>query len=305
MQNYIVLSLETHLFFARIMKEHALFLEAGFPCKEKECIEKASCFRAEFESLLFKAVQLAGDRICSDILTSDELVTEFTIPAEKKTSFLSGVPIDSDISAAEQRLRSGSRFPVTKELMQSVYELNNQSMSLLNGLISFKESILREVSNGKLYTFNYPLLIEHILREAKLYRDTIRNIMQRKYTSRQDLLSSEIFWNQIMMEHAQFIRGLLDPCEDELIRTADDFAKTYSRLLEEAKAQDCAASYELHCRTLNTTLQYKEFKTAGTQGILNNQIVSIILPLLADHVLREANHFIRILKYTDQSNRRM
>ena len=27
---YVVLSLELHLFFARIMKEHALFLKAGF-----------------------------------------------------------------------------------------------------------------------------------------------------------------------------------------------------------------------------------------------------------------------------------
>lgn len=35
-ENYITLSLETHLFFARIIKEHALFLAAGFPCKNKD-----------------------------------------------------------------------------------------------------------------------------------------------------------------------------------------------------------------------------------------------------------------------------
>jgi hypothetical protein len=29
-QKYAVLSLELHMFFARIMKEHSLFLEAGF-----------------------------------------------------------------------------------------------------------------------------------------------------------------------------------------------------------------------------------------------------------------------------------
>ncbi len=29
-QNYIIDSLEQHLFFARIMKEHALFLKVGF-----------------------------------------------------------------------------------------------------------------------------------------------------------------------------------------------------------------------------------------------------------------------------------
>ena len=45
-ENYITLSLETHLFFARIMKEHALFLAAGFPCKNKDWIQKADYFRS-------------------------------------------------------------------------------------------------------------------------------------------------------------------------------------------------------------------------------------------------------------------
>lgn len=41
MRNYASLSIETHLFFARIMKEHALFLEAGFPCKDIDWIQSA------------------------------------------------------------------------------------------------------------------------------------------------------------------------------------------------------------------------------------------------------------------------
>ena len=42
MKDYVTLSMETHLFFARIMKEHSLFLEAGFPCCEKDLIEEAA-----------------------------------------------------------------------------------------------------------------------------------------------------------------------------------------------------------------------------------------------------------------------
>ena len=44
MNDYAALSLESHLFFARIMKEHSLFLEAGFPCWEKDFIEEAGRF---------------------------------------------------------------------------------------------------------------------------------------------------------------------------------------------------------------------------------------------------------------------
>lgn len=38
------------------------------------------------------------------------------------------------------------------------------------------------------------------------------------------------------MEHAQFIRGLLDPTERDLMEAAGGFAKDYCRLLEEAMA---------------------------------------------------------------------
>ena len=47
---------------------------------------------------------------------------------------------------------------------------------------------------------------------------------------------------------------------------------------------------------LKETVKYRGFKAAGTDGILNGQVSSVILPLLADHVLREADHYIRILE---------
>lgn len=296
MENYAILSIETHLFFARIMREHALFLEAGFPCKEEEWIKKADWFRQQFEDLLRDTLSISNGRVNRCILESNELVTEFTIPAERSTERLSGVPIDSELSVAAQNLQSIGNREDFRRIIPSIHRLNERALRLLNGLIDFKESILREVGDCRLFTTNYPLLIKHILREAKLYRATIEELMQNKKPSYKNLRKTEEFWNQIMMEHALFIRGLLDPCEEQLIGTADEFAKEYCELLEMAKRQDCRANAGLTEKSLAETLKYREFKTAGTDGILNCKIDSIILPLLADHVLREANHYIRLLE---------
>ncbi|WP_434084693.1 DUF2935 domain-containing protein [Lacrimispora xylanisolvens] len=46
---------------------------------------------------------------------------------------------------------------------------------------------------------------------------------------------------------------------------------------------------------MQKTKEYRDFKEAGTKGINECKIRSIILPLLADHVLRESNHYIRLL----------
>lgn len=306
MENYVVLSLETHLFFARIMKEHALFLMAGFPCKEEAWIQKADWYREQFENLLRDVVALSDKRVNQPILCSGELVTEFTIPAEERTEKLSGVAIATQISRMTERLcpRSegehmqmrGRGCPCSRALFGQVRRVNEQALRLVSGLITFKEALLKEFRTGKIYNANYPLLIEHIIREAGLYRDTIWSLQQNRPVSYESLLGTENFWNRIMMEHALFIRGLLDPSEEQLILTADNFAADYRKLLEMAECQDAAATEALAAQSLDETQRYAEFKATGAEGILECRIASIILPLLADHVLREANHYIRILK---------
>ncbi|MGN0402460.1 MAG: DUF2935 domain-containing protein [Acetatifactor sp.] len=294
--NYIRLSLETHLFFSRIMKEHALFLETGFPCKDNNWIKESDFFRQQFEKLLIDVIKISDGKINAGILKSDELVTEFTIPAERRTEHLSGVPINSAVSRMEASLRPGVCRESDSEITRWVHCINERALRLLDDFIHFKERILREVENCRLFSFNYPLLIRHILREAKLYRSTIDSLMHNRQFSYKGLWEIEEFWNQIMMEHALFIRGLLDPSEEILIETADDFSKDYRRLLETAKQQDRAALQEITAASLAETLKYRDFKSAGTKGILSCDILSVILPLLADHVLREANHYIRILQ---------
>lgn len=231
-----------------------------------------------------------------DVLCSGEVFTEYTVMAEQQTGRLTKIPIDVRITQAEENLQAGREACKDERMARRIRQLNHHVLHLLGGLIEFKKQILQEVTCCRLFTANYPLLIEHIIREAELYRQIITILEEGKCSSRENIAETERFWNQIMMEHALFIRGLLDPTEDELIKTADTFAGDYSRLLEEARQQDRRAMNALTRKTIETTERYRDFKAAGTKGITGCDIRSIILPLLADHVLREANHYLRILK---------
>ena len=275
--------METHLFFARIMKEHSLFLEAGFPCCEKDFINEAAQFRQKFEELLEDVLKIADGHIHEPVLKSGELVTEFTLPAEKRTASLSGIPIDTRITEKTRLLLRDCSCSQTESrpLLQPVVRINERALGLIRDLIRFKECILNKIDNGTLFTANYPLLIEHIIREAKLYRDIVIQLLTNRNMCYRNFYETEEFWNQIMMEHAWFIRGLLDPSEEKLIETADDFSKDYARLLDMACSQDRRAN-SLTERTLKETIKYRDFKAAGAEGILNGQIASIILPLLAE-----------------------
>ena len=291
---YAVKSLELHLFFCRIMKEHAFFLRAGFTPAAPSFSQKAEFFLTQFQELLCEVVQQSDGIVGKGVLCSGEAVTEFTALAEKQTENLTGISIDKGITVKTLRLKPlDGRVGGVPSLHSKVRCLNRKAMSLLDGLISFKESILKSVLQGELFTVNYPLLIEHIIREAKLYRKYVELLEREGDLPERILKENECFWNQIMMEHAQFIRGLLDPCETELFCKADDFAKEFCRLLEASRN---AHTKSLTNETLSKTIQLRDFKAAGTQGIQQCKIRSIILPLLADHVLREANHYIRLLE---------
>lgn len=294
-QGFIKSSLELHLFFARIMKEHSLFLQAGFMPINAGYITRASWFRKEFEKLLKDTVKLSDAVICQTVLESGEFVTQYTLETEKKTSNFTGIPIDTSITLQELRLQPENDFRITENTVNQVWNINNRALNLVDGLILLKEEILREVLSCRLFTINYPLLIEHIMREAKLYRQYIMMLQNGQNIDFQNRKQVELFWNQIMMEHALFIRGLLDPTEEVLIDTADAFADDYKKLLQDARNMTDITMKGITQETINQTIKYRDFKAAGTEGIKDCKIKSIILPLLADHVLGEANHYLRNL----------
>ena len=276
-----------------------MFLLASFPEKETNYRKQADWYRMQFERALDVTVRLSDGMVRREILRSGEAVTEYTEKAERQTQKLIGIPIDSRITRAEERLRPGGAdkrdsCPENRRLLMQVRNLNRRVLVLLEGLISLKERILADVESCRLYTSNYPLLIEHILREARWYRQRLGEIEQG--CAEEENQNMEAFWNQIMMEHAEFIRGLLDPTECELINTANDFAREYGILLETAVRQDSRVREELTGKNRETTEKYRDFKAAGTKGITGCSVRSVILPLLADHVLREANHYLRLLE---------
>lgn len=290
--HYIVKSLELHLFFGRIMKEHAMFLRAGFTPANSSFSAKAELYMKEFEELLSQAVSLSDGIVSREVLSSGEVITKYTALAEDQTECLTGISIDKSITQRQQCLKSGV-CTYSQELHRQVHQLNRNGLQLLDGLINFKETILKNVLQGEMFTMNYPLLIDHITREAKLYRKYLKMLEKDGRLTNQSMKEIECFWNQIMMEHAQFIRGLLDPCETELFNSADEFSKTFCKLLEDSRN---TCSKMVTTDSLAETIKFRDFKAAGTQGIQQCKIRSIILPLLADHVLREANHYIRLLQ---------
>lgn len=292
---YVDLSLELHLFYTKIMRDHAVFLEAGFSQKNTKLSKEADEYKVQFEKYLIDIIKLSQGIIKKDILESKELYTEYTLNAENKTQYYTGIEINTKITDMQSKIKSNNT-EINKKIINNIRKFNSKIIKLLDDFIDFKNRILDDTLSCKIFTSNYPTFVEHLIHEAKLYRSYIYSIENNEDIKEKNIKETQLFWDHIMMEHSLFIRGLLDPSEINLINASNNFVKIYNDLIEEAKHVNESSILDLTENTLKETNKLRDLKEAGVEGIEECKIKSIILPLIADHVLREANHYIRLLK---------
>lgn len=298
LNDYIRKSLETNLFFARIMREHALFLEAGFVCKDVNFARQADNFKHAFNVILCETVNLANGVVSPDSLASQEFVTNNTLPAEEKTQELSGIPIDIGLTRSEMAL-VGDSGNISPQLQGPVHALNQNALAWSAAIADFKEIVLNTVLSCHIFTWNFPSLIDHIRREALMYNMILRKLQNAENPDELAMAAeTEAFWNDIMADHALFTRNYLDPSEENLFEKSQNFANQFKQLTAEAEAakQNPSAVEAVTRRSLAATQSNRDFNKQGTELILMCKIKSLINPLLGDHVTREANHYLRLLR---------
>lgn len=292
-------SVELHLFWARIMKEHAIFGEDGFECKDIALIQEADGFKCQFEEILYEAICLANGVVSAEVLQSGELFTDKTLMAEQKTLELSGIAINTQLTIEEMKLQPGMKMiPPGTGIEEHVCVLNDKALACAQAMAVFLQSVYDDVTKACcLFTHNLPSIFKHQLDETKMYiKHIVRLQTQQMVDPTFHMVEMMMFWNSHMKEHAEVIRQLLDPSEEPMIKTADKLAKEFKKL--EKKFEDGtpkANLREIIQESYAATVSIRDFKAIGTELILECQLKSTISALLGDHVLREANHYLRIL----------
>lgn len=151
---------------------------------------------------------------------------------------------------------------------------------------------------------NFPLLVDHVSREANYFRNRLVELNQGNLEPLHDAIIDEnVFFLRIMADHAKFIGHLLDPSERQLVEQARNFSHDFDQLLFQAIDLDSmrpqSQTYPLLDQFLDqnrvSVKSLRDFKATARDLIEACRIKSIIHPLLADHVFREAERFLFII----------
>jgi hypothetical protein len=173
-------------------------------------------------------------------------------------------------------------------------------------IFTFKRHLLHLYVECRIVgTTNSPLLLDHISREAMYFLKILEKVHDGEMQYPIDSIVSEnVFWLRAMGDHAKFILGLLDSSERELIGQATAFRDEFEQLQLHARDFDSMlwhfrpnndfARFEQTVQ--NATVRIRDFKAAANELLERCAALALFPPLLADHVRREADHFLEILE---------
>lgn len=187
---------------------------------------------------------------------------------------------------------------------QRIYDFNQIVYNAVCNIWAFKRHVLGLIIQCKILGNNFPLLVDHVSREAAYFMNRLHQLNTGTLDPLPDAVINEnVFFLRIMADHAKFINHLLDPSERKLVEQAREFSHDFDQLLFQAQDLDSMRPQSLTQPLLDqfvdqnrvSVRQLRDFKKTARDLIEACRIKSIIPPLLADHVFREASHFLEIL----------
>ncbi|QIZ08900.1 DUF2935 domain-containing protein [Priestia megaterium] len=192
---------------------------------------------------------------------------------------------------------------------EQIRRFNSEVQQAATSIFAFKRKVLGLILTCKLPgANNFPLLVDHTSREANYFRKRLIELNEGKLKPLPDAIIKEnVFFLRIMADHAKFIGHLLDPSERKLIDIAQNFSNDFDQLMYQARDLESMKPQSQTVPLLDQFLDQnrvsvsslRDFKKTARDLIEQCKIKSIIHPLLADHVFREADRFLEIIDMFD------
>lgn len=187
---------------------------------------------------------------------------------------------------------------------RQIFEFNRMVERAVAQIWGYKRKILELLITCRINGHNYPLLVDHISREAAYFGNRLRQLNSGTLDPLPDAIINEnVFFLRIMADHSKFIGHLLDPSERKLVDQARNFSHDFDQLLFQAIDLDSMRPQSQTVPLLDqfvdqnrvSVRSLRDFKKTARDLIEACRIKSNIPTLLADHVFREASHFLEIL----------
>jgi len=187
-------------------------------------------------------------------------------------------------------------------------ELIAESIDSLKEFLRYKQLLLGWSLTNKLGSALPPLFFDHVIREAEYFMAILEKLHACKKLAVVKALEAD-FWLRLMTEHTKFIGSRIDPSERSLLDVVTGYQAEFDNLSMQArdyvsflahKPMELPAFDRFLQDSRGATVRLRDFKQAIHEMIVQNRMLSTIPAVLADHVRREADHFLLVLSMMEK-----
>lgn len=246
-------------------------------------------------------------------LDQEEVKFWLHIMEEHALFIKTGLPADKtdliEEAAAFEREFKALRVRADKLTSEKKFaELVTDTISSMREFLRYKRLLLGLSLTNKLGSALPPLFFDHLIREAEYFLLILERICAGKKLAVVKALEAN-FWLRLMADHTQFIAARLDPSERSLMSVTHDYEVEFNDLSLQARdyvsflahrPMELPAFERFLQDSRVATVRLRDFKQAAYDMISTNRMLSTIPAAMADHVRREADHFLLMLSLMEK-----
>lgn len=298
-KDFIKESIITNLYYLRTLREYTLRIELSLSNKYNNIKEIFTNLGKRCEEIGSNLLKISNNKIPKEVLNSQIFITNYTYELELLTEKLFNIDINTNLSLIEEKLIPGDIIE-DESLINNITNINKEIITLINEFIINTTNLYNKVNNQEIFIFYYNSLNNYLIEEMNIYKLELDRLNQRLTLDPSFIEEFEYYKNNFLYNLSRFLRGEIDPTNENILEEVNSFILEYKNLVNEYKNINLTPENQLNM-SLNSLELAKRFKTFIEKCLnllLKKELYFISAPITKDNLLTAINYFIYNLEKT-------
>lgn len=297
-QQFIMQSISSNLFYLRTIREFCANIQLSFLKNNESFATRAADLAKRCEDVGEVLVANANGNITQRAIDLEIYVTEFTLPCELLTEKLFPIEINTEITEQELKFTPGNGANVTPQLVEIITDVNVKSREITLEFIRLCGDIYPLLRSNQLFSYSYPSIYLYMIEESGLYLQNLERLLARDPVDPIFAINYEYWFHIAMRAIATFLRGLIDPADNQTLVRAEGFIFEFDALIDQYQTapSNPDTQRELTQKSLDIIKRFQIFLKETIQNLLNQKVYFIVEPIFLDNMYTEANYFRFVLE---------
>lgn len=288
-------SLVNHMYFSSSIRSFCTIIGLTFFKNNQDYIDRAIELGREATKIINQALEYMDQDLAHDVLNSDTYITPYSMDLALLTEKLFDINLEIAIATDSEVLETRKDIIIDENIMNQVYILNSEALTLIDKFLSFVIEIRDKLNNGLLFSYIYPDYFNYMYDEISVYKRDLERIKTKDNYTEFYINEYNYYFNELLRKTGEYLRGFLDTTHQDVFDIFTYYIDAFSKLIEKYLKNKDDASLTLETEKLVTN--YKSFIVNIIERVLKSELYFITPAISLDNFLTNINVYLFIIKY--------